>query len=494
MSGEISQDYKMTLCSEEQREELLESLLDVPEIKEARGELAKDRAIVNHKQDGQACYRIGRCYAHGDGLPQDQMCAWLWYRLAARDCLRAVFALVEMETSEMGEYRLDPYDLYAAALANSQLLSADEDITGSEACEEMLACARAQYLLGLHHATAPDEARRLRAMDYLRAALATAARVPGEPPEFLDEAREALTRLEGMLQCYRVVFHDVAPADRREVAGQIRPYEALVGRYLPLVKTAPDELAGQLHAEFPWMGAVIAHVCGELRGQWLRGDPGLRLTPKLLVGPPGCGKTRFARRLADLCGCPAEIIAAGGSSDNRSLAGSARGWGTTEPSQLVKLIMQEQVANPMMIVDEIDKDGEGRYNGRLTDTLLQLLEPQNAAVFQDECLQGRCDLSRVNWILTANDRTHIDRPLLDRVVVLNVQPPSLEQLLNLAERLYDAQATAYGQDPRMLPPFGQAERAMLRRIAPGGPRAVIRMVQVLARHALEAQFEARTLH
>jgi len=189
---------------------------------------------------------------------------------------------------------------------------------------------------------------------------------------------------------------------------------------------APTVVEQALAAEFPWMRPAIDRLVSDLELSRSTGARAMRLRPLLLVGPPGIGKSRFGRRLAEAFGVPFTMVVAGGSGDNRSLAGTSRGWATAEPSRVLAVMVEHKVANPIVMVDEIDKTGLSRQNGRLVDTLLGLIERETAARFHDECLATACDLSWVSWILTANDLATVPAPLLDRVSIVEVQRPAPE--------------------------------------------------------------------
>ena len=224
-----------------------------------------------------------------------------------------------------------------------------------------------------------------------------------------------------------VVFHHVEQTFDSELGKSLERFQALVGRPLPYAGQLPDadQLVLQLQMEAPWLDSVTRVLQRRLQLSVL-GQSGATLPPLLFVGLPGTGKSWIASRIAELYQLPYLIIAAAGASDNMSLKGTSRGWGTSRPGRLVDFIAECQVANPLVIVDEIDKVGEGKTNGNLLDLLHQLLEPQNASQWTDEHLQGRCDLSRVSWIATANSVSHLPSSLLSRFQVIEVEGPRPE--------------------------------------------------------------------
>lgn len=212
------------------------------------------------------------------------------------------------------------------------------------------------------------------------------------------------------------------------VTGSGREIEKAYGKLtqpLPLAggRLSPDLLGRVLREEFPWMEAVIDALVADLRLMRAAGRPWLHLQPTLVVGPPGGGKTRLARRIATLAGTGFGEIGAAGSADNRLLAGTARGWGTAQPALPLVVMQRTGVANPVIVVDEIEKAGGSSRNGDMRATLLGMLEPETAAAWPDECLCAPADLSQVSWILTANTLEGLSSPLLSRLRVVPAGRP-----------------------------------------------------------------------
>src|SRR3546814_17372291 len=108
------------------------------------------------------------------------------------------------------------------------------------------------------------------------------------------------------------------------------------------------------------------------------GIPWVRFRPFLLVGPPGCGETRLARRIGQFTGAGSNLLSVGGSSDNRMLQGTARGWRSADPSFPLLAIMRTEIANPLLIVDEIDKAAVGSNHGSVANPIPGILENEPA--------------------------------------------------------------------------------------------------------------------
>jgi hypothetical protein len=251
-------------------------------------------------------------------------------------------------------------------------------------------------------------------------------------------------------------------------------------------------LITKLHAEFPWFGNVIEALDAQMTLHHAMGQESLAFAPMLLVGPPGCGKTRFAMRLSQLSGCGYGAINAGGSSDNRLLAGTARGWATAMPCLPATIIAQSGCANPVILVDEIDKTATDPRNGRLVHTLLSMLETTSSKVWPDECLVTPLNLSRVNWIVTANTVKELDAPLLSRFDVQAVTAPKLEHFDTLLSGILADIAQDFHQNVAQLPMLMPQTIATLRSgfKADSSPRSLHRAIARALAGALRAPSRA----
>lgn len=211
---------------------------------------------------------------------------------------------------------------------------------------------------------------------------------------------------------------------------------------LPLIriesKDRADELAAGLHADMPWMGPATEHAWQAMRRSVREGQPGFRLPPLILDGPPGIGKTRWARRLGDLLGSASTVVDATGEATSFGVIGCQRGWSGGGPGRVLELILTRLLGNPFVIIDELDKAGTARSDrGQtygLAEGLLPLLEPATAADWTCPWFRVRFDMSFVSWILLTNSLSPLPEPLLSRCTILRMQDVALPDLIGFAAR------------------------------------------------------------
>ena len=173
----------------------------------------------------------------------------------------------------------------------------------------------------------------------------------------------------------------------------------------------------------------------------------LEITPMLLLGPPGVGKTHFARAVAQLLGTGMGFVSMSSLTAGWVLSGASSQWKGARPGKVFETLVDGAYANPVMVVDEIDKArGEHAYDP--LGALYSLLEHDTAQAFTDEFAEVPIDASQVIWVATANDERAIPEPILNRMNVFEVQMPDREAARSIARRLYQSIRAAHGWGDR----------------------------------------------
>ena len=240
----------------------------------------------------------------------------------------------------------------------------------------------------------------------------------------------------------RSVFqtHDV---ERKLAKLPERDHEHLRTTYERMLERGPErfqvkpsgvpEMAA-LYAELPNFTDVLDDVRRHVALAQDSRD-GLEVTPMLLLGPPGIGKTHFAKRLAELLGTGMSLVPMSSMTAGWLLSGASSQWKGAKPGKVFEALVDGQYANPVMVIDEIDKAGADVQYDPL-GALYSLLEHDTAHAFVDEFAEVPIDASQVIWVTTANDVRGIPEPILNRMNVFEIDAPSPEAARQIARQLY----------------------------------------------------------
>lgn len=257
-----------------------------------------------------------------------------------------------------------------------------------------------------------------------------------------------------------------------------REHETLRATYERMIEKGPERFQVKpsglpamehLYEELPNFGEVLDDVKRQLALCQDSRDA-LEIMPMLLLGPPGIGKTHFAREISRLLGTGMGFISMSSLTAGWVLSGASSQWKGARPGKVFETLVEGAYANPVMVVDEIDKArGEHAYDP--LGALYSLLEHDTAQAFTDEFAEVAIDASQVIWVATANDERSIPEPILNRMNVYEVQPPDPAAARAIALRLYAGLRAEHDWGSRFDPEPGEA---VLERMAALAPREMRR--------------------
>lgn len=252
-------------------------------------------------------------------------------------------------------------------------------------------------------------------------------------------------------------------------------FDRIAGQPMPLAPV-PDltSIALELGRRMPWADAAVEAILMPMAGRDRAAFP-----PILFLGGPGAGKSTLGYDAGTLMGLQPTLYSCAGASDS-AFGGTSRQWASGRASVPLQAIARTGIANPLIVLDEIEKVGTRETNGSLHQALMPMLEPATSSRVMDLYVECEVDLSGVLWIATANSLAGIPKPLLDRFRVVEVPTPGPEHLEIVAAQIVREIRTARGVSEEWLPPLAPDEIDVLRAAWPGGSiRQLRRAVQIL---------------
>ncbi len=227
----------------------------------------------------------------------------------------------------------------------------------------------------------------------------------------------------------------------------------------------------ELYQDLPNFGRVLEDIRKQL-ALCMDSEDAVELPPMLLLGAPGIGKTHFARRIAQLLGTGFGFVPMSSLTAGWILSGASSQWKNAKPGKVFETFLNGEYANPVMVVDELDKtSADGQYDP--LGALYGLLEADTAMRFVDEFAEIPIDASGAVWFATANDASRIPEPILNRMHVYEIDPPDAEGARRIALAIYRDIRSAHDWGKR----FPEApSAAVVDRLAALSPREMRRAV------------------
>ncbi len=261
---------------------------------------------------------------------------------------------------------------------------------------------------------------------------------------------------------------------------------------LPMAPLPGDILAkiDELESRFPNFSEVIKFYHEQFALAALLNFPVFAANPLLIAGPPGIGKTAFCQALAKIIQTPFEVVGMSSATAGFVLGGMSSNWADGKPGKIVDVLSTGRLANPMIVVDEIDKAAtDSRYDP--LGALYQLLERETAREFVDEGLEVPIDASRIVWVATANDLTLINDPILSRFAVIHAKRPTPVHMEAVLASIYHNICSEHSWGERFTP---ELRPDVVQRIIDSGmePRIIKReLVSACGRAAIRYRNENR---
>ena len=228
----------------------------------------------------------------------------------------------------------------------------------------------------------------------------------------------------------------------------------------------------------PQFESIIGVVANAAAMSLVTGQP-LQVPPMLLLGPPGIGKTFFAKRLAAAIGSAFLPLSMNLTPAFGLLAGLSSAWKGAGPGKIAMTLVNSPNAAPIILFDEVEKVVIAGHYDRPLDVLHSLWEPENAFEFRDEYFDIQFDASHIISIATANSTESISPSLLDRLLVLDIKPPTFEQRRGIALQAYGAAVIKAGGTIKTCGIIdAEPASAILDLLAANTPRRITRLIML----------------
>jgi ATP-dependent Lon protease len=228
-------------------------------------------------------------------------------------------------------------------------------------------------------------------------------------------------------------LHELSPTANEALRAVYEKMLRLGGQRFTVKPSALPEMDA-LFDELPNFTAVLEDIRKHV-ALCIDSNDCVEVPPMLLLGEPGIGKTHFARKISQLLGTGFGFVPMSSLTAGWVLSGASSQWKNAKPGKVFDTFVNGDYANPVIVVDEIDKaSADGQYDP--LGALYELLEVETATRFVDEFVELPIDASGAVWLATANEVGRIPEPLLSRLAVYEIEAPDAEGAARIARTIY----------------------------------------------------------
>ena len=266
-------------------------------------------------------------------------------------------------------------------------------------------------------------------------------------------------------------LQELSPTSNESLRAIYEKMLRLGGQRFTVKPSALPEMEA-LFEELPNFAVVLEDIRKHL-ALCVDSNDSIELPPMLLLGEPGIGKTHFARKLAALLGTGFGFVPMSSLTAGWVLSGASSQWKNAKPGKVFDTFLNGDYANPVIVVDEVDKaSSDGQYDP--LGALYELLEVDTATRFVDEFVELPIDASGAVWLATANDASRIPEPILNRMAVYEIDAPDEAGARRIAQTIYSEIRNGHDWGKRF--PEMPSE-ATLEKFASMAPREMRRAIQ-----------------